>query len=360
MISLLANHWASRGEQVTLITIDTSASDSYPLDPRVRRRSLGMMEDSTGLLDALANNWRRIVALRAAIRATDATVALSFGEHANVQTVLATRFSEVRCVISERTDPARHYIGKAWRMLRRMVYPMADAMVVQTRSLLPWARSFVGKNRAYVIPNPVRDVRHIQGVQGEHRGETILAAGRLVPAKGFDVLLEAFAEVARELPQCTLLILGEGPERAALSKLAETLGVRDKVRLIGRVAEPAELMQIASLFVLSSRYEGFPNALLEAMACGLPVISTACRGSREIITHEVDGFLVPECSASQLSAAILKLIKDRSLRTELGRNARAVCTRSAMESVADRWAAVLSGSVSHPGAALRDQAASSP
>src|SRR5215210_9251505 len=227
VISLLANYWAARGEDVSLITIDSAASDSYPLDPRIRRLPLGLMADSRGYIAALANNWRRIVALRAAIKSTGARVALSFGEHVNVQVLLATRFSGVRCVISERTDPAQHPVAAVWRVLRRMTYPMADALVVQTRALLPWARRIARKERSHVIPNPVREMRHVTSAQPLECAAKIVAAGRLVAAKGFDVLLEAFADVARELPQCRLVILGEGPERERLMKLGRALEISE-------------------------------------------------------------------------------------------------------------------------------------
>ncbi|MEN3354202.1 MAG: GalNAc-alpha-(1-_4)-GalNAc-alpha-(1-_3)-diNAcBac-PP-undecaprenol [Betaproteobacteria bacterium] len=358
VISLLANYWAGRGEDVSLITIDSAASDSYPLDTRVRRLPLGLVADSGGYIAAVANNRRRIIALRAAIKATGARVAVSFGEHANVQLLLATRFSGVRCVISERTDPAQHHIAAIWRVLRRMTYPMADALVVQTKALLPWARTIVRKERAHVIPNPVRDMRHVTAGQSLERAAKIVAAGRLVAAKGFDVLLEAFALLARQLPQCRLVILGEGPERERLMKLARTLQITEKVSLPGRVAEPGEVLTDASLFVLSSLYEGFPNALLEAMACGVPVISTACRGPVEIITHEVDGLLVPVSSAAELAAAMLRLMKDEPLRRKLADHARAVCSRYRLESIVQEWDGLLGADIKNSDPALRHPAAS--
>jgi glycosyltransferase involved in cell wall biosynthesis len=341
VISLLANYWAARGEDVSLITIDSGANDCYSVDPRVRRLALGLRADSDGVIAALGNNWRRIKALRSALNATGARIVLSFGEFTNIQVLCATRFAGLRCVISERTDPSQHQISAIWRLLRRLTYRMADALVVQTDALRPWARAVAGKKRVHVIPNPVRDMQHVISTPPAARSAIVVAAGRLVPAKGFDVLLKAFAAIPPELSNWRLVILGEGPERARLTDLARDLGILERVFLAGWVTEPGDTLTRASVFVLPSRYEGFPNALLEAMACALPVIATACTGPAAIISHEVDGLLIRVNSASELTAAMLRLMNDEATRNRLGRNAAEVAARYRLESIIEHWDRVL-------------------
>ena len=355
VISLLASHWAARGDEVSLITIDGSATDCYPLDTRVARIALDLKADSDGFFTAVANNARRLAALRAALKNTGARFVISFGEFTNVQVLIATRFAGVRCVVSERTDPFRHRVGVIWRVMRRLTYPMADALVVQTNALLPWARSTVGKKRAHVVANPVRDMRQFRAVK---RMPECIAAGRLVPAKGFDILLDAFAAIAHEAPEWRLVILGEGPERDRLAAQARRLGIAERVSMRGWLAEPGAALAQASVYVLSSHYEGFPNALLEAMACGLPAVATACRGPAEIIQDEVDGLLVEAGSAPQLAAAMLRLMKDETLRLKLGRNAERVAFRYKLESIVHRWDLVLGVAAAHAGATLRPNSAS--
>lgn len=341
VISLLANHWAARGDDVTLVTLEKSEDDSYELHPRIRRMALGLMKESPGMVSAVVNNVSRVFALRRALSSTGAAAVLSFGEQTNVLTLWAARGLSLRRVVSERTDPARHPIGRSWSLLRRMSYPFADALVVQTPALAGWGARMVGAQRTHVIANPVRDMRRFAGPQARER--LVVAVGRLGPEKGFDVLLTAFAAIAAEFPNWSVLIVGEGTERAALSNLAKSLGITDRVSMPGSMPEPGEVLARAGLFVSSSRYEGFPNALLEAMAAGVPVISTDCTGAREIVTDGHDGLLVPVESPSALSAALSRLMRDDALRIVLANNARAVADRYSIDKVAERWDDVLAG-----------------
>src|SRR5690242_9194573 len=141
VMSELASYWAARGDAVTLITVAGGGADAYPLHPAVKRVALDMMSDSGGLTAALAANARRMAAVRRAVRASGATAVLAFEDHTNVMALLATAGLPVRRVISQRIDPLRHSIGAAWTLLRRLVYPLADVLVVQTAALKPWARS---------------------------------------------------------------------------------------------------------------------------------------------------------------------------------------------------------------------------
>lgn len=342
VMSLLANYWAERGDDIMLITLDTAAADAFSLDARVRRVALDMMQDSSGMFAALANNRRRLVAIHESIAASGADVVLSFEDRMNVLVVLATVGLGVRQVLCERTDVTRHRIGKLWPILRRLSYPLATALVVQTRALLPWAQSVMfSKRRVRVIPNPVLIERFAACNADSNRPLTIVSVGRLAPEKGYDVLLRAFAEVARDFPAWRLIIAGDGAERESLAALMRALNLDGQVRLAGYVPEPEEVLANASIFVMSSRYEGFPNALLEAMASGLAVISTACTGSVELITHGVNGMLVPVDSRSELADAMRQLMKDAGMRHQLGRNARSAAQRYSLDSVIKEWDALI-------------------
>jgi glycosyltransferase involved in cell wall biosynthesis len=162
--------------------------------------------------------------------------------------------------------------------------------------------------------------------------------GRLVKQKGFDFLLQAFARCKDIHPEWSLVILGEGEERNDLESMREALGLEGRVEFRGRVKEPATILRQADLFVMSSRFEGFPLALIEAMACGLPVISTDCpTGPSEIIRNEIDGLLITPNNVEVLANAMDRLMANQSERNILGARAVGVVERFGVEQVMNMW-----------------------
>jgi glycosyltransferase involved in cell wall biosynthesis len=167
----------------------------------------------------------------------------------------------------------------------------------------------------------------------------ILAMGRLDPQKGFDMLLDAFGRIAGRHPTWDLAIAGDGAQRDALLSQARLLGVDHRTHLLGHVGNVQDWYERADLFVMSSRFEGFPNALLEAMACGCPAVSFDCdTGPRELIDNGVNGTLVPpEKGAAGLAVAIDRLIGDAELRHAFGLSAAQVRQRLALSRIARQW-----------------------
>ena len=162
--------------------------------------------------------------------------------------------------------------------------------------------------------------------------------GRLVREKGFDLLLKAFSTVKKSYPEWSLTILGEGSLRSELECLSQSLDIVNSVHFLGRVKNPYEYLQQADIFVMSSRFEGFPNALCEAMACGLPVISTDCpSGPPEIIRDGVDGILVKNENVEALTEAMSHLISDEKQRQKLGNAAKAITQRFNLDNIMDVW-----------------------
>jgi glycosyltransferase involved in cell wall biosynthesis len=166
----------------------------------------------------------------------------------------------------------------------------------------------------------------------------LLAVGRLDYQKGFELLIEAFARLAADARDWELVIVGQGPLREALGERLEELGIGDAAYLAGEVGNLDDWYRDADLFALSSRFEGFPNALLEAMAHGLPAVSFDCdTGPRDIIRPGVDGLLVAPGDVGALEAALRRLMGDAALREQFGKRATDVRDRFAMERVAELW-----------------------
>ena len=201
--------------------------------------------------------------------------------------------------------------------------------------------AYAPEDLIHVIPNPVRQpsltFRSDPTRDSSIPRPFILAIGRLVPQKGFDLLLRAFAQ-SRSRQHSSLVILGEGPEWHNLQCLAERLGIRERVHLLGFVQDPDEFYRQSTLFVLSSRFEGFPNVLLEAMSFGIPVLSFDCSsGPRRIIENEFNGLLVPPGDVEALSVAIDRLMNDEPERHYLGCNARMVTDVFSLDNIMGKW-----------------------
>ncbi len=339
-MSIMANYWATRKNwDITLLTFDDGSQPSfYDLDQRVRHLPLGIAADSPTPIVSLRNNLRRIYKLRRAIRNSRPEAVISFVDRTNVTVLLATRGMSVPVVIAERTDPAMNLTGTIWQRSQRWIYPQANLLVVQSKGALRYFSPTL-QSRACIIPNPI-SMPPIDQTQVDIQiaKPLLVAMGRLGPEKGFDILLKAFARVKDGRPEWSLMVLGEGTSRTELESLRYELNLSDCVSFPGRVRNPHVLLRQADLFVMPSRFEGFPNALCEAMACSLPVISTDCpSGPREIVRHEVDGILVPNDDVSALAEAMDRLMASEAERNRLAQRAPEVVERFALEKVMSMW-----------------------
>ena len=345
MLTTLAAHWQSTGHAVTIL--DFSAADVqpfFPLPAGVIERRLDLHRHSYGPLQAIGANLRRLRVLRGALRESSPDVVIAFLHRTSILTVAASFGTGLRVIVSERTDPHAGDLGSAWAVLRGMTYPFATGIVVQTAAArLAFPRWLRG--RITVIPNPISPgavgVRPFSG-----RGTTVMGLGRLGHEKGFDLLIQAFARVAGDHPGWRLVILGEGTERGALEDLRDELRVADLVSLPGTTQRPFDELGTAGIFVLPSRIEGFPNALIEAMAGGAPSIATDCRsGPAEIIRHGVDGLLVPIDDVVAMAAALDSLMNDETLRRTLGARATEVADRLDPRAIGSQWGQLIKTAV---------------
>ena len=335
VLSGLAAHLQQGGHEVGVLTL-AAGEDFYPLAEDIRRLQLEEHASGGSVVGALLANGSRVRRMREAIRRVDADVVVSFMTTTNVLTVLATRGLRCAVVVSERTWPPAMPLGRAWGNLRRITYPWADRLVVLTQRTRDWAVGALAMDERMidVIANPVQLPlpAHAPVVEPPTH-EFLLAVGRLGPEKDFASLIDAYTQAGIAIP---LVILGEGPQRAMLTARADRLGIR--LELPGRVGNLADWYQGARALVLTSRFEGFPNVLIEAMSHGCPVVSVDCEvGPREIVRDGVDGLLVPPADPDALSSAISAIVNDDTLHRRLSSESGKIEQRFSAQAVFGAW-----------------------
>lgn len=331
--TLLCNFWAGEGHAVTLITFEAEgAVPFYTLDRAVALRQLNA---SAGTGARLLNNVNRVWRLRALIKELRPDVVVAFTTDANVISLLATRGTGIPVVISERNQPDRAGLASMHRLARRLTYPFADAVVVQTNSIANWVQSRF-RNSVHVVSNPVAlTAPRAPTTTPQH---VLIALGRLTAQKGFDILIEAFARVAGKHPDWRLVIYGEGPDRTELETLRDALLLQRRVSLPGITKNIETAFAEASLFVLPSRFEGYPNALLEALAAGLPVIATSGpSGASEILDNGKHGLVVKPGDTVALAAALDRMMSNPELRSAYGAKARNAVAELNVERIGRQW-----------------------
>lgn len=341
VMTAMANHWATLGHRVNFITYEGAGATSfYELDPRIQVQRLGLEVERRTTLLGMILTARRVLALRRRLKELDPDIAIAFLTRVNIATLLATVGQNLPVIISERNHPDRQYLNRVWRWLRDRTYHRAAALVCQTEEA---RRCYPPELRAHavVIANPLRSIEAAVSPAEKHE---LVAVGRLTEQKGFDLLLHAFAKIAANFPTWTLTIWGEGEKRPALESLCDDLGLGGRTRLPGVTEGHGAWVEDAGLFVLSSRYEGMPNVLLEAMAAGLPVVAFDCPlGPGEMITPGENGILVPTEDVDALADSLADLMADRDERARLAENAKDVAKTYRLDAIMAKWSGLIEG-----------------
>jgi len=345
--SILLSEWIDKGHEVHLLTFDGPDNlDAFPIDPRVIRHRLGNYKSPDDLMGFARTNVTRVRSVWHVLREVRPTAVVSFLLEANVIATLVGRSLGVPVLICERNHPGRHQIPAAKELIRAIVYPRATRLCVQTKDIRRWyADRFTCD--VVVLPNPVAmdevgSPRPSLAAEPGDRSKYAVTLARLARQKGLDRLITAFSRIAHRVPDWELIIFGEGDLRQELENQIAKLGVSERVRLRGATRAPRSELQRADLYVHPARYEGYPNAVLEALEAGLCVVATDCPGAtREILQDGEFGILVPDDDIDALGEALAQAMSDGTLRMQYAAKARDAILGLEPAAIAQRWLEVI-------------------
>lgn len=332
VISILSGEWCGKGHEVKILLTKTPAKSSYGLDSRVELLSCCEEGKQSGIPHA-----GTVKAIRSYCKSWKPDVVLSLCSGVAGLTAIALTGLDIPFIYSERNDPNRKDPRMLYKILRKIVENRATRYVFQTTGAQECYPQKV-RAKSVVIMNPLDTKGFPVHNFGTERKE-IVTVGRLEPQKNQKLLIDGFSLIKENFPDYTLTIYGEGSLRKELEAYAEEKGLRDSVLLPGTKSGIQEYIKDASLFVLTSDYEGVPNALIEAMAIGLPCVSTDCSpgGARELIHSGENGVIVKCGDPKALADAMTALLEDRDLAAKMGRNARKISQRVEKGLVSEAW-----------------------
>ncbi|WP_445002565.1 glycosyltransferase family 4 protein [Exiguobacterium alkaliphilum] len=343
VIATLASKLASLNNDVTIFTI-TSDISFYKLHPNVKVLGVNSKIDRSNVIKKMASeiilSIKTIYSLKKVVNREKPDFLISFLTHTNILAILIKLFSsDLKLILSERCDPLERNL--AIRIVTKYFYPYADAIVCQSKKVTTFFPPFA-KNKIEIIKNPVSEVFLDRPIAPIKR-KAVVAVGRLFEQKNFKLLINSFSDISKNFPEYKLEIYGEGHLRNDLETQISKLNLNDKVELMGLKEDISSYIYDASLFVMSSNYEGFPNALVEAMALGLPVISTDFpTGVAKEIVKEENGIIVPLNNREELVRAMSILLNDEIKKESMSKANKAISQELSENNIFKEWDSLFS------------------
>ena len=327
VVSLLTSKMAEEGQSVEIL-LYMNSDVFYDVDSRIKITKVQKETKSKNLLKNLI--WMR------KFFKERADIVVSFLAPFNMMCISSLMFSGMPVIVADRSDPRQAPANKFLRKFRDFLYRFADGVVLQTENNKSYFSNAVQK-KAFVIANPVDLGDKKAQALTTPKEKEIVTAGRLIKAKNQGLLIRAFAEIHKEFPEYRLVIYGDGSYRENLENVVDELKLRGCVSLPGNQRDIFDKISRAEIFVLSSDCEGMPNALLEAMCLGLPVVSTKVSGAGDVIIDGENGLLVDCGSVDQMKDAIRRMLTDSSLRNRCAENAIQLAERLTVDKIYRQW-----------------------
>lgn len=333
----LSNKFCEKGHEVEIITFKGEES-FYTLNDGVNVSCAEFDEiEHSASVKRLLGSVRRMFRLRSFVKSKELDVLIGMSFSMTWYAVFATILTATKSIGTERNNPYKYKASKLNTFLRKFFYKLCKGYIFQTDKSSKFFTPEL-KDRDIIIPNAIFNEMIYELRPPEQREKVICAVGRLTEQKRFDILIDAFKRIADRFPDYNLVIFGEGELRSELEAQCDRLGLADRIYMPGTNPEAVKLVNRTSVFVLSSDMEGMPNALMEAMAMGVPCVSTRCdMGPEELIENGENGLLTEVGSSEQLAAAIFKYITDKEFAEKISSNGRKMLETHSVEAISDRW-----------------------
>ena len=328
----LANYLSSKGNSVRIITMSEEIP-AYYLDECITIQSLLYKKERGSTL----YNWiLRIKRLRKALNIQKDGCFIVMLPYTIALLLSLRKLTKAKVIAAERCMPNSYSKRKQNLLLKTC--KNADGWIFQTPEIKKFYENKLKGKKTIVIPNAINP-EFLENKECKNTNKEIITAGRMTEQKNHILLIQAFSKIALDFPNYHLTILGEGPKRKEIEQLISELGLEGNISLPGYVNDVQNRINNASMFVLSSDYEGMPNALMEAMAMGVPSISTDCDGggARFLIENGKNGLLVPKNDVDALAAAMRDLLSHPEKAERLGEEGRKLCERLAPEKIYGEW-----------------------
>lgn len=335
--AILANYFVNNGYCVNIINSDKDSA-FYHLDNKINVIKMGLDYSKKGMIYSAIRLVKKYLYLRKYFRKHRNETILTFLTRMEMPVIVAARSYKGQIYTSVRNDPQRYTLPV--RMFRRITYPCIAGVVFQTKTVSSF-KDFKKIRKSAVIANPLMQAINEKQIPIPHsqRKRKICNVARLEKQKNQECLIRAFAKIAADYPDITLSIYGEGPLRKTLQKLIEELGMCSRIMLPGVEKNVVCHNKDALMFVLSSYYEGMPNALMEAMAYGIPSISTdfASGAARELIRDGVNGFLFPVDNVEALEKKMRYVLDNPDIADRAALEATKIYDSYNVETICAKW-----------------------
>lgn len=331
MVATLASGLVECGNEVYLIQQEKREKE-YQLSAIVKR--IHILQKTCGFADLLKDS----ISIHRFANKNRLDVVLGFGIFWNLCVCLAKRGMQAKAMIAERNSPAHDSLSRKSKVLRKLLYPMADGFIFQTQEEAQYYSKRIQRHGT-IIHNALMDDLPIRSAV--HTRE-LVALGRVLPQKNYTLMIQMLKLVIQKYPEYRLRIFGDfgdGQEKLKLVRLIADLELTDYVIFEGFCLDVHEKIKNSDIFVMSSDYEGLPNALMEAMAMGFPVVCTDCAGGgpRELIDDGKNGLLVPVKDAENMARKIIWLIEHPAEKEEMGRHAIEIRESHSAKRIVKEW-----------------------